>query len=236
MKKNVLIFFLLSFAFCTVTAQQQTISYPVAKQGGLNVGAYAGPSLLIETAPDSLAPEIQNFYNQLRSGWHYGFETDYFFNKYFGIGARYSRFNTKKEADSIVLQIFSQKYYIDISSNMSIHSLSSMVYGRYLFLNNKLSATGGIGPAWLFFRNIGKAVGEESMIKGSLPGLSTSLGISYQIIPNLSLGFQGNYIRAFLKEFTQDNGNSEEVIELEEKDYQNISRIDFSFGLFYTFK
>jgi hypothetical protein len=236
MKKNGFILFLLSFAFCTVTAQQQTISYPVVKQGGLNVGAYAGPSLLIETAPDSLAPEIQNFYNQLRSGWHYGFETDYFFNKYFGIGARYSRFNTKKEADSIVLQIFSQKYYIDISSNMSIHSLSPMVYGRYPFFHNKLSATGGIGPAWLFFRNIGKAVGEESMIKGSLPGLSTSLGISYQIIPNLSLGFQGNYIRAFLKEFTQDNGNSEEVIELEEKDYQNISRIDFSFGIFYTFK
>jgi opacity protein-like surface antigen len=236
MKKNGFIFFLLSFAFCTVTAQQQTISYPDAKQGGLNVGAYAGPSLLIETAPDSLAPEIQDFYNQLRSGWHYGFGTDYFFNKYIGIGARYSRFNTKKEADSIVLQIFSQKYYIDISSNMSIHSLSPMVYGRFPFFHNKLSATGGIGPAWLFFRNIGKAVGEESMIKGSLPGLSTSLGISYQIIPNLSLEFQGNYIRAFLKEFTQDNGSSVEVIELEEKDYQNISRIDFSFGIFYTFK
>ncbi len=236
MKKNSFIIFLLSFAFCTVNAQQQTNSYPVPKQGGLNVGVFAGPRLLIETAPDSLAPEIQDFYNQLRSGWHYGLESDYFFNRYFGIGARYSRFNTKKEADSIVLQIFSQKYYIDISSNMSIHSLSTMVYGRYLFFHNKLSATGGIGPAWLFFRNIGKAVGEESMVKGSLPGLSTSLGISYKVIPNLSLGFQGNYLRAFLKEFTQDNGSSEEVIQLEEKDYQNISRIDFSFGIFYTFK
>ena len=236
MKKNVFIFFLISFAFCSVTAQQQTFYYPVPKQGGLNVGVYAGPSLLIEKAPDSLAPEIQDFYNQLRSGWHYGFETDYFFNKYVGIGARYSRFNTKKEADSIVLQIFSQIYYIDISSNMSIHALSPLVYGRFPFFDNKLSVTGGIGPAWLFFRNIGKAVGEESMIKGSLPGLSTSLGISYQVIPNLSLEFQGNYIRAFLKKFTQDNGSSQEVIELEEKDYQNISRIDFSFGIFYTFK
>ena len=236
MKKTSFIFFLISFAFCTLTAQQHTITYPPAKQGGLNVGAYAGPSLLIEKAPDSLAPEIQNFYNPLRSGWHYGLETDYFFNKYIGIGARYSRFNTKKEADSIVLQIFSQIYYIDISSSMSIHALSPLVYGRYPFVDDKLSVTAGIGPAWLFFRNIGKAVGEESMIKGSLPGLSTSLGVSYQVIPNLSLGFQGNYIRAFLKEFTQDNGGSEEVIELDEKDYQNISRIDFSFGIFYTFK
>jgi hypothetical protein len=195
-----------------------------------------GQACLLKQPPTAWLLKYRIFTINCAQGGITGSKLTIFFNKYFGIGARYSRFNTKKEADSIVLQIFSQKYYIDISSNMSIHSLSSMVYGRYLFFQNKLSATGGIGPAWLFFRNIGKAVGEESMIKGSLPGLSTSLGISYQIIPNLSLGFQGNYIRAFLKEFTQDNGNSEEVIELEEKDYQNISRIDFSFGIFYTFK
>ena len=235
MIKTGILFLLTCFAFSYVKAQQHTVFYPKANPGGLNIGAHAGPSLLIETAPDSLAPEIQNFYNQLRTGWHYGFEADYFFNKYVGVGARYSRFNTKKEADSIVLQIFSQIYYIDISSNMSIHTLSSLVYGRFLFLNDKLSTTASIGPAWLFFRNIGKAVGEESMIKGSLPGLSASLGVSYEVIPSLSLGFKGNYIRAFLKEFTQDNGTSEEVVELEEKDYQNISRIDFSFGIFYTF-
>jgi hypothetical protein len=236
MIKPGILFFLITYAFCTLEAQEQTMIIPVTKSGGLNIGANGGPSLLIESAPDSLAPEIQNFYNQLRSGWHYGFETDYFINEYVGVGARYTRFNTQKEADSIVLQIFTQVYYIDISSSMSIHTLSPLVFGRLPLLDNKLSITGSIGPAWLFFRNIGKAVGEESMIKGSLPGLSASLGISYEVIPKLSLGFQGNYIRAFLKEFTQDNGSSEEVIELEEKDYQNISRIDFSFGIFYTLK
>ena len=236
MKKYSFLLFLIHFAICTLFAQQNTLSYPIEKQGGLNLGAYAGPSLLIEKAPDSLAPEIQNFYNQLRSGWHYGLQAEYFFNTYFGIGARYSRFNTKKEADSIVLQIFSQKYYIDISSNMSIHSVSPMVYGRYPFFENKLTVNGGIGMAWIFFRNLGKAVDEESNVKGSLPGLSSNLGINYQVSSNLSATIQGNYIRAFLKEFTQDNGSSKEVIKLEKKDYQNISRIDLSFGLSYTFK
>jgi len=236
MYKTGILIFLISFAFCTLKAQEQINLFPVTKSGRFNIGAYAGPSLLIESAPDSLAPEIQDFYNQLRSGWHYGFETDYFINEYVGVGARYTRFNTRKEADSIVLQIFSQVYYIDISSNMSIHSLSPLVFGILPLLDNKLSVIGSIGPAWLFFRNIGKAVGEESMIKGSLPGLSTSLNISYDVIPNLSLGFQTNYIRAFLKQFTQDNGTSQEVIELDEKDYQNISRLDFSFAIFYTFK
>ena len=78
-------------------------------------------------------------------------------------------------------------------------------------------------------------MGEEATIKGSLPGLFSNIGIQFNSKHNLSLSLQGTYLRAFLKEFTQDNGTSEEVVELEKKDYQNISRVDLSFGIFYTF-
>jgi hypothetical protein len=216
--------------------QQQNQNTRPEHHGSLWLGAVAGPSLLVEHAPDSLDPVLQNFFNELRSGWHYGFETEYFFNKYIGAGVKYSRFNTKFEADSILVQIFSSKYYFDISSNMSFHTLAPMVYGRLPLLHNKLSVTGGLGPAWLLYRNIGKVVGDTSMLKGSSPGIASSLFVGYEIIPNLSLGLQTSYIHAFLKKFTKDDGTSQEVVNLDEKDYQNISRFDFSFGIFYTFK
>lgn len=73
------------------------------------------------------------------------------------------------------------------------------------------------------------------MIKGSSPGLSTSLRVSYEVIPNLSIGLQGNYIYSILKGFTQDDGSATQEITLEEENYQNISRLDISFGIFYTF-
>jgi hypothetical protein len=119
---------------------------------------------------------------------------------------------------------------------MSIHTISPLIYGKLPLLKNKLSVIGGIGPAWLFYRNIGKAVGDSAMFKGSSPGLFTSLNLSYQVLPNLSIGLQGSYIRAFLKEFTQDDGTTQQVIKLEKENYQNISRIDYSFGIFYTFR
>jgi len=236
MHRIYLLLILVIFTACKVTAQQQNNYAPKAGSGSLWVGAVAGPSLLLEKAADSLMPEIQDYFNKLRSGWHYGFETEYFFNDYVGIGAKYTTFHTKQEVDSIVVEFFSTIFYIDLSSDMKINSLSPMVYGRIPLMENKLSITGGLGPAWLFYRNIGKAIGDSVMLKGSSPGVATSLRISYEVIPNLNIALQGNYTHAFLKEFTQDDGSTQQVITLEKENFQNISRIDFSFGLFYTFR
>ena len=232
-KRNLLIILLL----VSTHGFTQNLNEPAHRRssGGFWMGALAGPSLLLQKAPDSLIPEFQNYYNKLRSGWHYGFETGYFFNKHIGVGVKYSRFNTKQAVDSLVLELFSKIYYIDLSSNMSILSLSPMVYGRLPLLKDNLSITAGIGPAWLFYRNIGKAVNDSAMFKGSSPGLSASLRISYEILPYLGISLQGSYIHAFLKKYTMDDGNSQQVVELEKKDYQNISRLDYSLGIFYTF-
>jgi hypothetical protein len=236
MQRLTLILFLFMFAVGRTYAQQPNSSSYHSGNGSLWVGAQIGPSLLIEKAPDTIMPEIQDYFNKLRSGWHYGFESEYFFNQYIGVGAKYVRFNTKQDVDSIVVQFFTHTYYIDLSSDMSIHTLSPMAFGRFPFLDDRLSITGGIGPAWLFYRNIGKAVGDTAMFKGSSPGLSTSLRISYEVINNIQIALQCGYIHAFLKEFTQDNGTTQQVITLEKENYQNISRLDFSFGLFYTFR
>lgn len=219
-----------------ISAQQLNLSGNNMHSGGLWVGAATGPGWLVEKAPDSLMPEIQDYFNKLRSGWNSGFETGYFINDYIGFGAKYSMFNTKQQVDSIVVEFFSNIFYINLSSDMKIHTLSPMVYGRLPLFKNKLSVNGGIGTTWLFYRNIGKAVNDSAMFKGSSPGLSTVLHVSYEVFPNFSLDVQGSYIHAFLKEFTQDDGNTHKVIKLEKKDYQNLSRIDLSFGIVYTFR
>ncbi len=235
MHRIYLVFILVIVATGNLIAQQQNNYNFKAGPGRLSVGAFIGPSRLIEKAPDSLVPEIQDYLNKLRSGWHYGFESEYFINRYLGFGAIYSSFNTKQEVDSIAIKFFSQTYYINLSSKMTINTVASMVYGRLPLVNNKLVITGGIGPAWLFYRNIGSVVGDSATLKGSSPGLSSSLRVNYEIIPSLSIGLQGSYIHAFLKEFTQDNGSTQEVVTLDKSEYQNISRFDFSFGIFYTF-
>lgn len=236
MNRAYLLFLLIILAVGNIKAQQPNIPYKSQGARTLWIGAIAGPSRLLEKAPDSLIPEVRDYLNKLRSGWHYGFETEYFFNKNIGIGAKYSRFNTRQEVDSIVVEFFSTTYYVDLSSNMSIHNVSPMVYGKFPLLKNKLSITCGVGPAWLFYRNLGKAIGDTAMFKGSSPGLSTSLRVSYEVIPNLNIALQGSYIHALLKEFTQDDGSTQQVIKLEEQYYQNISHIDLSFGIFYTFR
>ena len=228
-----LLFFILLIVLCSKVIGQHssTITLPTGNNR-LWLGASFGPSLLLEKAPDSLIPQVQDFFNKLRSGWSSGIETQYFFNQNIGIGAKYSRFNTKLAVDSMAIQFLTNTLYINVSSNMRMHTVAPMVYGKLPLINNKISIIGSVGPAWLFYRNIGESSIDSAIIKGSSPGMSTSLSISYQIIRNLHIGLNGSYIRAFLKEYTKENGS---VVKLEKQDYQNISRMDLSFGIFYSF-
>jgi len=227
------LFFVLLIMLCSkVIGQNSKNNVQPIVNDRLWVGAAFGPSLLLEKAPDSLIPQIQDFFNKLRSGWASGFETQYFFNPHIGVGAKYSRFNTKLAVDSMAIQFLTNTLYINVSNNMKMHTLAPMAYGKMPFFDNKLTIVGGVGPAWLIYRNIGQSSLDSATIKGSSPGLYTSLSVSYQILPSIHIGLQGSYIRAFLKEYTEENGTE---VKLEKQDYQNLSRIDFSFGLCYSF-
>lgn len=122
------------------------------------------------------------------------------------------------------------------SNEMKINSLSPMFYSKLPLIKNKLSLTAGVGPTWLFYRNIGITIGDSVLLKGSSPGLSSSFRISYQVIPNLSIAIQGSYIYSLLKCFRQDNGTTKQEITPDKENFQNISRIYLSFGIFYTFR
>jgi hypothetical protein len=227
------LFFVLFIILCSkVIGQDSENNIQASANNRLWVGASFGPSRLLEKAPDSLIPQVQDFFNKLRSGWAYGFESQYFFNKFIGVGAKYGRFNTKLAVDSMAIQFLTNTLYINVSSNMLIHNVSPMVYGKLPLMNNKISIIGSMGPTWLFYRNIGQSSIDSATIKGSSPGMSTTLNICYQITPGLHIALQSSYIRAFLKEYTQENGS---VVTLEKQDYQNLSRIDFSFGIYYSF-
>jgi hypothetical protein len=232
MRTASLIFILLLILCSKTHGQFSGNNIQAATNNRVWVGASFGPGLLLEKAPDSLVPEIQDFFDKLRTGWTSGFESQYFFNKRIGLGAKYSRFNTKLAVDSMAIQFLTNTLYINVSSNMRMHTLAPMLYGKIHLFANRVSMVGGLGPAWLLYRNIGQSSIDSATIKGSSPGLSTSLSISYQISPNFHLGLQGCYIRAFLKEYTEENGSQ---VKLEEQDYQNLSRVDLSLGLFYTF-
>lgn len=230
--------FLLSILLfsASLAAQQPDERSSTRGPEGLWTGITAGPSLLMEKAPDSLQVEFRDYLNKLRSGWHYGMQAEYFLNPYLGVGVKYIRFTTSQVVDSIITEIFATRYFISISNNMHIHTLMPMVYGKMPLLNNKLSFVGGAGPAWLFYRNIYESIDDSASFKGSSPGFSASMRVSYQVIPNLNIGLQVNYLHALLKGYTKDNGTTQEEEVFDRENYRNLSRCDFSFGVYYTIK
>lgn len=238
---NKVVKFLFLFTFTLglvklVGAQKVESFKKTTKPYFIEFSSVGGPSLLAEKAPIDLGPAFTDYFNKMRSGWNLGAGIEFFINPYLGIGASYSKFSSKIAADSLVIEILSSKFAFDISNKVTIHTISPQIIGRLPFYSSGILTQASIGPAWLFYRDLGKTVSDSAMFKGSSPGLKVGLGANYSITDNFGLSLQASYVNAFLRKLTKVDGEASEVIELEKDNYQNISRYDISIGIFYTLR
>ena len=70
---------------------------------------------------------------------------------------------------------------------------------------------------------------------GNTLGLAFDLGYDIPLYTNISFGLKLSYIAGVLTKLDVDNGKTVETIELEEDEYENLKRIDFSIGIRFNF-
>lgn len=195
-----------------------------------------GPSVLVEKAPTELGTAFENYYNDVRVGWNSNAEIGFFFNPYIGAGISYDHFSSKVDADSIIVELFTTKFAFDLSNRINIHSISPLAIGRYEIPDIKLSVTAHAGPAWLFYRNLGKNVGDSAMFKGSSPGLKLGVKVNYLFTNSFGINLDAQFLNAYLRQITKVTDTETETLKLESDNYQNISRYNFLIGVNYKFK
>ena len=212
------------------------------------IGVYTGPGKLLQKAPADMGSGFENYFNKFRTGWKSGLSLGYFFNPYFGVQLDYTYFNTTEHDPGVPFDIliFGQTLTvnIDISSKIQTHELTPKVIGRLQFLNNRLCLTGGLGPSGIYYKSAAAAaynalinLSESVSYHGYMPGISGDLGISYSILPSLSIQLQGKYLYVFLPANDTNSGDANQLIfnNLQEN-YKNISRFDGCIKLAYNFK
>lgn len=224
---------ILFIAIAFKSQAQQAAELNSFKKNNLEISAGFGPSILAEKAPTELGPAFADYFNKFRSGWNTNVEIDYLFNPYIGTGIAYDRFSSKVDADSLIVEFFSAKFAFDVSNKVVIHSVSPQIFGRYLLPNTSLSAVVNAGPAWLFYRGIGKTVADSAKFTGSSPGIKFGMKFNYMISSSFGIQLDAQFMNAFLRKLIKDNGETTEIIELEKDNYQNISRYYLSLAAIY---
>lgn len=171
---------------------------------------------------------FNDYYNQLRSGFHLETDARYFFDELIGVGVRFSYFNASNELYD-VFEDPEQAY----SDNIKVSYVGPQFSFRFLNKSKKNAflLTSSIG--YLSYKN-DQDYSNPIEITGSALGLVSEVGYDIGIADNWSMGIQLGITSGFIKKLTYDDGVSTQEIELPKNNRpQGSARIDFGIGIRY---
>jgi hypothetical protein len=166
--------------------------------------------------------------SQVKSSLYYHLFKDYW------LGALYHGFYTSAEITTSLPLDDVNMYYGKLGEQFFVNFAGISFCSASRFGKTKkigLNSSFSIGPA--FYRNETETLNEQILIQGTTLGSNLNLGFEYFVKPQLSISIETGLFVSNLKKLTVKTVEGSRDIELNEEDYENLSRIDLSFGLVY---
>lgn len=173
------------------------------------------------------------YYKDLKTGWYGSADASWLFSQKYGIGLKYKFFNT----DAATEGYFNPGdpfniYYTTCTENIYVSYGGVLLsYSEPLGRLNLFSIYSSVSAGITFYRNETEVFSEAVLITGRALGLDGTFGLEYRITPLISAGAELSAFTSSLRSITFTNGESEHSQELEEENYENLSRIELSIGL-----
>lgn len=196
----------------------------------IQFGLSGGFSYLTGSVPETYDPGIQRYLKELKSGTHYGADFSYFFNKYIGIGAKYTAFRTRNSLDGVMVFGYNNNpiTHGSIKDNILVHFAGPSFVTRVLSTSQRTALTTAVSLGYVHYKNDAMLI-ESFTLRGSTLGLGLEIGPDFYIDQNLSIGFNIGLLMAFLNEIELSNAYGKETTKLSEP--ENLSRLDLSLNL-----
>lgn len=209
----------------------------------IRLSVNGGPAYLLgnaEEAEEALQAQgvtvndSKNYYNNLKLGTQVKSSVYvHAFGDYW-VGALYHGFYSTSEITTALQMDDVYMYYGKLGERYFVNftgaSLFSVTrYGKLKRFGVNSSFT--IGPA--FYRNEAEMLNDQILIKGTSVATNLTLGIEYFIQPQISLSLESALFSSRLKKITVNNGQESEEIQLDNENYENLGRLDLSFGFIF---
>lgn len=208
------------------------------KLPNLNNGSYrmyvsAGYSHLSAKTLGNGNADIDKQIKALKSGYHYSIGGYYYGKKNLGIGLRYLGFKSSNKQENIAFTDTNNTIiYGELSDKISTNFYAISFGGKAPFFNEKMDLLLGLSVGYLQYKNNSVYLNPME-ITGNTIGYLYEIGFDYKFNEHFAAGIEFNVFQATMKEYTYDTGVSTFTKKLEEKDYENIARIEVSAGFRY---
>ncbi|QEK50631.1 hypothetical protein FYC62_02335 [Pedobacter aquae] len=217
----------------TDSLKKDSVAKPAAPSfSKFRLGVSGGLSFLLAKISEQVPAESKDYVRDLKSGAHFSVDASYFWKEQIGLGFKYINFTSSNEG-----RIFyddgsgfgpSLQYLED---NITTQFFGPVLYSRYYSKNRKTELVTGFGLGYLDYRDNGNLNNTDVNIKGGTIGLNADISADFYLTKNLSLGLGIGLVGGTLRKLERQVGNMTQTIELEEGNYESLTRLDIFTGL-----
>lgn len=231
-------------------------------QIGLQVG---GASLLTSSAKDESAmvdigipkSQAKDYYKQLKQGWSFNGDIHYLLSGHFGLGAKYSFFMSSAQKDfTVKIDNYYPEYVcMGMKEKLYIHYAGpSVIFQQWLDENHLIQLSEMLSAGYVHYRNelrmdpnqyvpaisspLSTGVTRtiyNALTKSNTWGASAGLSLDYYPASWLSIGVNAGFMYARLTQIDVSIGEATKTVKLDKKDYQPLSRLDYSLNIRFHF-
>ncbi len=216
--------------------QKTKESYKKIPYSHLRLAINGGYAYNLGKVAPAFDTRLQTYDNQMRSGFNFGAEINYFFvSGQAGIGINYETVSSQNSLSGVTYlsagQIFSNNI---LSDNLNIQYIGPM----YTAISRQIIKN-GIKDALIINVGMGNLSYSDSKIvdlmnykiTGSALGTYYSIGYDRFISKNMALGIQLSLIRGLLTNYDLFDGTSTTHVQLDNNSYQSLSHLSLTVGL-----
>jgi len=194
------------------------------------LGIWAGPAYTLAGIPEGASGELRAYYKDLKSGWSFGADAAWFFREQTGIGLIYSRFRSRNELDIAAEDANGNLIPGKMRDDVTVNFIGPSLNLRTISLNERIHYNMDFSLGYMSYRNDGMVM-DPILITSGTAGLLWGLGADFRVGNYLAVSLGGQLILGSLKRLKIKADGDEQIIELDDKNREGISRAELKLGL-----
>jgi len=176
--------------------------------------------------------DSKNYYKNLKLGYFARASAYYRISNNYWLGMLYHGFYSTAEITTSIIMDDYNMYYGRLGERYFVNFAGASFFSSGRYGKNKkigLNSSYTIGPA--FYRDEAEMYNEQILIKGTSFAQDLTIGVEYFIRSNISIGFESSLFLAKIRKIEVTTVDSSQTVELEEENFENLSRLNLSLGL-----
>ncbi len=196
-------------------------------------GADAGYGYQLGRLPNGVDPEIRDYINKLRSGFHWGVNAHYFLTESLALGMDFNTFTSNQQNNALQVSFPDGGVENGVSNDVRITFIGPSLLTRVVSANNKNAFIAMLSLGYMSYTDVQKAGVRTTETSGNTFGFLSNIGYEFGINDHLSFGLSTSSTLGFVNKITSEEGGSSETRNLrdEGEDGINLGRINIMAGL-----